>query len=116
MRRLFLLPLLFGFACHIGAADPDIGNLTQAELAAKVGFPHRVETLSATADGGPGELFWFYCQRSPSGKIEEKMIAFKGHPLRVSMTSQGIIPSRFLSVERPSDVWQIRQYQTAHPH
>lgn len=94
--------------------DDNFFGLTQAQLAAKVGFPLRVFTLPAKARGGPGTLFWVYYQRSPSGKIEEKQFVFAGSPLKVCSTDVDIIPSRFLSLERDPDFKQIFRYNAQH--
>ena len=92
----------------------DFLGLTQARLAAKIGFPLRVYTLPATAKGGPGVLFWVYYQKTPSGGVEEKQFSFDGGPLKVSSVSSDIVPSRLLSLERPDDFQLIYKYNAAH--
>jgi hypothetical protein len=103
----------FAWAAAQRASD-NYMDLTQAELAAKVGFPLRVYTLPAKARGGPAILFWVYYQRSPSGGIEEKEFGFQHVPLKVCYISSGIDASRFLSLERDRDSVEIFRYNARH--
>ncbi len=89
-------------------------GLTQAQLARKVGFPLRVYTLPADAQGGPAILFWVYYQRSPSGTVEEKEFGFQHVPLKVCYMSSDITPSRFLSLEKDPDSRDIFRYNAQH--
>ncbi len=94
----------------VAADTPTYMGLTQAQLARKVGFPLRVYTLPADAQGGPAILFWVYYQRSPSGTIEEKEFGFQHVPLKVCYTSTDIDSSRFLSLEKDPDSRDIFRY------
>jgi hypothetical protein len=112
---LFLSCLtLIGCASQQKQAEGSYFGLTQAQLAAKVGFPLRVFTLPAQAQGGPGILFWVYYQKAPDGTIEEKQFSFSGTPLKVNSTAIDIVPSRFLSLERTKDFHDIYRYNAAH--
>ena len=117
MKRRYLFALISCCLLQLVLAtgEESYSGLTQAQLAKKVGFPHRVVVLTIKAHGGPGVLFWYYYQRSSSGHIEKKMFAFDGEPLRVRETDLGIEPSRFLSLDRSSDLQKIREYEAAHP-
>ena len=117
MKRLYLFALISCCSVHLVQAggEESYSGLTQAQLAKKIGFPHRVDVLTIKARGGPGVLFWYYYQRLSSGHIERKMFAFDGEPLKVRETDLGIEPSRFLSLDRASDLQKIREYEAEHP-
>ena len=89
-------------------------GLTQAQLAARIGFPLRVYTLPARAKGGPGYLFWVYYQKTPTGEVEEKEFSFVGGPLRGGSVSPDVVPSHLLSLDRPDDFQLIYKYNAAH--
>ena len=93
---------------------PDYFGLTQAQLAAQVGFPLRVYTLPARALGGPGILFWVYYQKAANGAVEEKQFSFSGAPLKVNSVSSDIDPSRFLSLDDPRGFKDIYRYNQEH--
>ncbi len=116
MKPFHLLALsLFLVGCSSPAKQPSgYFGLTQAQLAAKIGFPLRVSTLPATAKGGPGILFWIYYQKSPSGAVEEKQFTFDALPLKVNSMSPDFVPSRLLSLDRPADFQLIYKYNAAH--
>ena len=117
MNRLYLLLFclsLMGCASVKRQSENSYFGLTQAQLAAKVGFPLQVYTLSARAQGGPGILFWVYYQKAPNGTIDPKQFIFDGTPLTVRSTDIGTDASRFLSLERAKDFQDIYRYNEAH--
>jgi len=111
---LFVLVLACGTSCAERPSDTDGMGLTQAQLAGKFGFPLRVFTLPASAQGGPGVLFWVYYERARPGKIEERQFVFQGSALKVCSTPVEFSPSRFLSLERDPDFQQIFRYNAQH--
>ena len=117
MKRFYLVALVLFWSLRLVQASDEesYSGLTQPQLAKKIGFPHSVVVLTIKARGGPGVLFWYYYQRSSSGQIEKKMFAFDGEPLRVRETDLGIEPSRFLSLDRASDLQKIREYEANRP-
>ena len=118
-RAVIIVLVLCTTSCASAAeAPPTSGDkyfgLTQYQLAAKLGFPLRVYTLPAKAQGGPGILFWVYYERLPSGKIEEREFVFQYSPLKVCSTPAEFTPSRFLSLEKDLDFQHIYRYNAEH--
>jgi hypothetical protein len=120
MNRVVIIVLaLCTMSCASATAPAPTGGdkyigLTQAQLAAKLGFPLRVYTLPAKAQGGPGILFWVYYERRPSGAIEEREFVFQYSPLKVCATPAEFTPSRFLSLEKDPDFQYIYRYNAEH--